>query len=191
MSQLLEIRRHSNAKRGEERGVGSALSPQGVSLARRVGEGLRHFDLVVASDISRATETAIAMGFAIDEIDNTVAPHDPSFWTEANQFAGDRPLTFAVWAEIAAHRRAAWRHGERQSDRWLEIASRLPEAGAALIISHGGTIECGVVASFGADVWGDWEELSPCEGVQLTVDETTFVSAVRVRADAADVINNA
>ena len=183
MSRLLEIRRHSRARQGGERGVGSALSPQGVSLARRVGEGLRPFDMVVTSDIPRATETALAMGFAIDEIDDTLAPHDPSFWAEAEQLARDRRLAFAVWAEISGHRGAVWRHGERQRDRWLEIASRLPEAGSALIVSHGGTIECGVVASVGAEVWREWEELSPCDGVQLTVEQATFVSVAIIRAD--------
>jgi broad specificity phosphatase PhoE len=187
VSRLVEIRRHSTARRSEERRAGSALSPRGVSLARRVGEGFRKFDLVVTSDIARATETAIAMGLAIDEIDDTLAPHDPSFWAEAEKFGGGRRLTFAVWAEIAGQRGAVWRHGERQRDRWLEIASAVPEAGSALIISHGGTIECGVVASFGSGVWSAWEELSPCDGVQLTVEGATLVSAIMIRADAAGV----
>jgi broad specificity phosphatase PhoE len=162
-----------------------------VSLARRVGETIRHFDLVVTSDIPRARETAIAMGFAIDEIDDTLAPHDPAFWPEAEEFGSGRRLSFSVWAEIAAHRRAAWGHGQSQRDRWLDIVSRVPEAGSALIVSHGGTIECGVVAGFPADVWGEWEELSPCDGVQLRVERGKFVSASAIRVDAAGANNSA
>src|SRR2546422_10576967 len=114
VSQLLEIRRHSSVKGREAPAVGSALSQQGVSLARRIGETVQGFDLVVTSDIPRAVETALAMGLAIDEVDDTLAPHDPSFWVEAERVAGGRRLTFAVWGEIAGHRGAAWRHGERQ-----------------------------------------------------------------------------
>jgi broad specificity phosphatase PhoE len=183
VSRLLEIRRHSSVKGREAPAVGSALSQRGVSLARRIGETLQGFDLVVTSDIPRAAETALAMGFAIDEVDDTLAPHDPSFWVEAERVAGGRRLTFAVWGEIAGHRGAGSRHGEHQRDRWLEVSARLPEGGAALIVSHGGTIETGVVACFGMDVWSDWAELSPCDGVRLTVEGTSFASAVLIRAD--------
>jgi broad specificity phosphatase PhoE len=185
VSRLLEIRRHSKARSSEERGLGSALSQEGVRLARRLGDGLRPFDMVLTSDVPRAIETALAMGVAIDEIDDALAPHDPLFWPEAKEFAGDRTLSFAVWAEIVGHRASAWRHGERQRDRWLEVASQLPDEGSALIVCHGGTIEAGVVSCFGAEVWEVWDELSPCEGVQLTLDQTTFVSAVILRVDAA------
>jgi broad specificity phosphatase PhoE len=184
---LIEIRRHSKARSSEERGLGSALSREGVRLARRVGDGLRSFDVVLTSDVPRAIETALAMGVAIDEIDDTFAPHDPSFWPEANEFAGDRRLSFAVWAEIVGHRASASRHGERQRDRWLEVASQLHDEGSALIVCHGGTIESGVVTCFGADVWQAWDELSPCDGVQLRIDDTAFVSAVILRVDATDV----
>jgi len=187
VSRLIEVRRHSKARSSEERGLGSALSQEGVRLARRLGDGLRPFDIVLTSDVPRAIETALAMGVAIDEIDETLAPHDPLFWPETKEFAGDRELSFAVWAEIVSHRASAWRHGERQRDRWLEVASQLPDEGSALIVCHGGTIESGMVTCFGADVWGAWEELSPCDGVQLMMEDTAFVSAVILRVDAGDV----
>ncbi len=58
----IETRRHTlRAKPGPH------LSQAGVALARRVGQGLGPFDRVVTSSVSRAFETALAMGFALDE----------------------------------------------------------------------------------------------------------------------------
>jgi broad specificity phosphatase PhoE len=58
----VELRRHTMRTR-----PGQHLSQAGVSLARRVGEGVGPFDRVVTSTLPRAFETAIAMGFAVDE----------------------------------------------------------------------------------------------------------------------------
>ncbi|MBK9207920.1 MAG: hypothetical protein IPL71_06335 [Anaerolineales bacterium] len=58
---ILEIRRHSI------RSNGGTPEPIGVDLARLVGQNLGPFDRVVTSTLPRAFETAIAMGFAVDE----------------------------------------------------------------------------------------------------------------------------
>src|SRR5512143_3142167 len=58
----IEIRRHSIRNK-----PGPHLSQQGVTLARLVGQNLGPFDRVVTSTLPRAFETAIAMGFAVDE----------------------------------------------------------------------------------------------------------------------------
>ena len=47
---------------------GQHLSQDGVSLARHVGQDLASFDLVVSSELPRAIETAIAIGFAADRL---------------------------------------------------------------------------------------------------------------------------
>ena len=59
---VLELRRHTMRTR-----PGKHLSQAGVSLARRVGDTMGPFDRVVTSTLARAFETAIAMGFAVDE----------------------------------------------------------------------------------------------------------------------------
>ncbi len=58
----IEIRRHTYRTK-----PGQHLSQQGVTLARHVGEGIGPFARVVTSTVPRAFETAIAMGFAVDE----------------------------------------------------------------------------------------------------------------------------
>lgn len=59
---VIEHRRHTMRVK-----PGLHLSQAGVDLARSVGEGLGPFDRVITSSVHRAFETAIAMGFAVDE----------------------------------------------------------------------------------------------------------------------------
>jgi broad specificity phosphatase PhoE len=180
MTRRLEIRRHSLAQKGAA-STASALSQAGVELARRVGAGLGRFDLVITSGVARATETALAMGYAVDETDGTLTAPDAAFWDEAADVAAGRPLTFAVWSEVVDRQGVAHRHAHLQQRRWLELSSRLPDGGSALVVSHGGTIECGIVVSFPTDVWRQWDELSQCDGVVITVDESRLASAMVVR----------
>jgi broad specificity phosphatase PhoE len=63
------VRRHApTTKAGDGRGAGSSLSRSGVVQARRLGDSAGPFGYVVAGDVSRSAETALAMGFAVDEI---------------------------------------------------------------------------------------------------------------------------
>ncbi len=59
---VVEHRRHTMRTK-----PGQHLSQAGVELARRVGEGMGRFDRVVTSRVPRAFETALAMGYAVDE----------------------------------------------------------------------------------------------------------------------------
>ncbi len=63
----LEIRRHSLTKKGIARGRGSHLSQAGVDLARTVGSQLPHPSYVAVDGAPRHLETALSMGFAVDE----------------------------------------------------------------------------------------------------------------------------
>ncbi|NCA13890.1 MAG: histidine phosphatase family protein, partial [Proteobacteria bacterium] len=68
MTTTIEVRRHAMRAPG-----GVHLVQAGVALARRVGEGLGPFAVVITSPIPRAFETAIAMGFAVDDVDDHLA----------------------------------------------------------------------------------------------------------------------
>lgn len=59
----LEIRRHSLRKNTG----GSQLSQAGVELARKLGDSMGPFAVVATSVVPRARETALAMGFAVDQ----------------------------------------------------------------------------------------------------------------------------
>lgn len=49
-------------------GRGSHLSNDGVRLARELGLSIGPFAYVAASDVPRTLETALAMGFSVDDI---------------------------------------------------------------------------------------------------------------------------
>ena len=59
---ILEVRRHSIRHAG-----GDHLSQAGVALARNVGQHMGSFNFVATSTLPRAFDTAIAMGFAVNE----------------------------------------------------------------------------------------------------------------------------
>lgn len=153
----IEIRRYASTKKGEQRGKGSHLSAEGVALARRIGTQPGPFDRVLTSPVTRTLETALAMGFAVDE---------------QLEALGDLPLE--VWEEIGHHERWTWtdpfvqfahfvaqggptaRLGERQRQAWVQALEAVPEQGSVLIISHGRIIEVGLVTCVPGGDFARW-----------------------------------
>jgi len=64
----LEVRRHAYTKLAGARGRGSHLSQQGIELARSIGASMGPFAYVAASLAPRTLETAVAMGYAVDDL---------------------------------------------------------------------------------------------------------------------------
>jgi broad specificity phosphatase PhoE len=163
----LEIRRHSLRKQG----AGSQLSQQGVDYARRIGATTGPFAYVVTSVSPRARETAIAMGFAVDQEIVTLASDEglyaeleTSRWWESSQ-------PFAALAGVMAAKGATWLHASATVTLWRDIMNTLEEGAAALVIAHSGDLEIALVACFpNADhaAWG--EPFGPCEGARLLYD---------------------
>ncbi len=150
---------------------GQHLTQAGVTLARRVGEGIGPFNRVITSPVPRAFETAIAMGFAVDEQLDALA--------EMGSAAEAEIRWPAPFAEISAAMRrggAAAKFGRKLARLLREVALALPDGGAALVISHGGIVEASAVACLpDADhaAWG--EHFGYCEGVRLFFDGERFV----------------
>ncbi|HLF75783.1 MAG TPA: phosphoglycerate mutase family protein [Anaerolineales bacterium] len=172
MMKTIEIRRHSiRAKPGDH------LSQEGVRLARRVGEDLGPFDRVVTSTLPRAFETAIAMGFAVDEQNGLMSGYGRDVEREAPW-----PLSFAGYAEVVRDGGAAARYAHRLAAFHGKLAGSLGEGRAALVINHGGILELGVVACRpDADFasWGD--AVDYCEGARLFWEAGKFVNAEVLR----------
>jgi len=179
----IEIRRHAYTKQGEGRGKGSQLSSEGVALARRIGGEIGPFDLVLTSLVSRALETALAMGFAVND---------------QLEVLGD--ISPAVLAEIGHHERWAWkepfvrfahyirqggptaRMGERQRHAWLRALESVPDGGRVLIISHGRIIESGLVTCIPDGDLAAWgASFRHCEGVRMGFVEGRFQGAQLLR----------
>lgn len=155
---VLEIRRHCFTKKGVSRGRGSHLSASGVTQARRIGNQIGPFDLVLTSHIPRTLETALAMGFAVDDQLPILGDIPAEVWDEIGhqeRWAWDKP--FVVFAQFVAQGGATARLGQRQKDTWIQALAPVPDGGHVLIISHGRVIESGLVTCFpdaAFDTWG-------------------------------------
>jgi broad specificity phosphatase PhoE len=177
----LEVRRHSVPKKGSERGSGSYLSREGVSLAQQVGASTGPFAYVLATPIPRTVETAIAMGWAVDEVVDVGL--DDAFWEEAGRYdhwTWDEP--FSSYREAIAAGGSVARVGAAQRETWLSALDRISEGDAVLAVSHGHAIESGLVTCIDeiqTDVGaGPFE---PCEGFRCTYADGAFINAEILR----------
>ena len=168
----IEIRRHSIRQK-----PGDHLSQQGVTLARLVGQNLGPFDRVVTSTLPRAIETAIAMGFAVDEQNELMSSYSKAVDREAPW-----PLSLAGYAEVASAGGAAAQYANQLAAVYTKLANFLADGRAALVVNHGGILEMGAVACLpNADhfAWGSHFEY--CEGVRLFWEDDKFVNAEVLR----------
>jgi broad specificity phosphatase PhoE len=168
----IEVRRHSIRNK-----PGQHLSQQGVTLARLVGQNLGPFDRVVTSIRPRAFETAIAMGFAVDEENELMSTYGDVVEAEAPW-----PMAPAAYARVIRRGKAAARYAGLLAEYYYRLSNYLADGRAALVINHGGVVELGAVACLpGADhgAWGP--HFDCCEGVRLFWDDGKFINAEILR----------
>ncbi len=169
----VELRRHTmRAKPGDH------LSQAGVTLARRLGEQLGPFALVITSKLARAFETAIAMGFAVDE----QSPLLNSYGSTAEAEVPFGETDFAGYASAVRAGGAAAAYALKLTAYLRAVAESVPEGGTALIIAHGGVVELGTVSSLPEidfATWGGYCDY--CAGVRLAFESGRFVAAEVLR----------
>jgi broad specificity phosphatase PhoE len=168
----IELRRHTMRVK-----PGQHLSQAGVDLARRVGNAIGPFHRVITSAVPRAYETAIAMGFAVDEQLEGLSTMPDNVDTEIAWDVG-----FAAFAEAARLGGAVARFAQSQAALIARIAHSLPDDTAALVISHGGIVEAqtvGCLPSFNFVEWGGFCDY--CEGARLQFDGERFVNGEVLR----------
>jgi broad specificity phosphatase PhoE len=157
---VIDHRRHTMRVSG-----GEHLSQAGVDLARRVGETMPSYDLVVTSTVARAFETAIAMGYAVHEQWPAVAPQPDEVNREADWDKG-----CAEYVRAARPGGPTARYLSELAGVFQALASRLPADGQALVISHGGVVEAAAVACLPDKDYSGWDTTaSYCEGIRLYV----------------------
>ncbi len=100
----LEVRRHSYRKQGG----GSQLSQAGVDYARQLGATMGPFAYVATSVSPRARETAIAMGFAVDQEIVTLASEEAIYDETGSRMWWQALQPFVALAEVVATNHAAW-----------------------------------------------------------------------------------
>ena len=159
---------------------GQRLNQAGVDLARRVGDGMGRFDRVVTSLVPRAYETAVAMGYAVDEQMEALSS------TPDGLIGEDAEVDlYQGWVAMQRAARAggiAERYVRLQSQLMRAVAAALPDGGRALVISHGGIVEASAVGCRPDDdfaVWG--RACGYCEGVRLSFDGDRCAGAEPLR----------
>ncbi len=158
---LLEVRRHSMRRK-----PGEHLSQDGIELARLVGEASGPFGLVVTSTVPRAIETAIAMGFEVHE---TLPALGESMDALYREIGWPNPFSRVARAVNNVTERAGF--ARAQSDLWRSVVEQVEDGQRALIVTHGGFVEFGAVASVPSADHGAWgNAIGYCEGVRLTFD---------------------
>ena len=175
----LEIRRHSYTKQGAARGHGSHLSQAGVELARRIGATIGPFAYVAASREPRTLETALTMGFAVDELLDL----DGGLWRAAQAEMDHRayrhdPELYARYQRLVAADGAVAALGRRQAELWAALVARVADGAHGLLVSHGGLIEPGLVAVLPEWPHARWGRgFRHGEGVRLRHDGDRFLDA--------------
>ena len=168
----IEIRRHSiRATPGQN------LSQPGVSLARLIGEEMGRFERVITSPLPRAYQTAIAMGFAVDQTSELLATYGDEVNLECPW-----PASFSEYAAAVRKNGATARYARSLADFYQELARSMPEGAATLVVNHGGVVELSAVACLpeaDLDPLGDYIEY--CEGVHLTWEAGAFTRAQILR----------
>lgn len=156
---------------------GQRLSQEGVELARRVGAELGPYDAVLTSDLARAVETAVAMGFAVGATCEELgaypetlpdAIHWPASLDEIRRSLSGLPGI----SEMAS----------RQAACWKGFLKSLPEGGNGLIVTHGALLEIGAIAllgELGMPVEGP--AFAYCEGLRIRLDGATIEAVEQVR----------
>jgi broad specificity phosphatase PhoE len=172
----IEHRRHTMRTK-----PGKHLSQAGVTLARQVGAEMGRFDLVLTSTVTRAYETAVAMGFAVNKRSDLLSSMDDAVTAEAGWDAG-----FAAVAAAAGRQGALWQFGQELAELLSEVAESLPDGGRGLVVSHGGIVEVSVIGclpDLDYEAWG--EALGFCEGVRLNWESGDWTGAEVIRVAQA------
>lgn len=177
----VELRRHSYTKKGDLRGRGSHLSQEGVDAARAEGANLDCVRYVAVSESPRTLETALAMGFAVDDVVG-IAGSNVTGEVEFHEW-WEWPNPWAVYAERIRTRPKLAEYAACQVQIVRQAVNAVDDSEVALLIGHGGWIEPTVIAALGDGPVEDWgPPFNHLEGVRLAERDGTFsVAAVQRR----------
>jgi len=177
----LEVRRHSLTKKAPGRGRGSHLSAEGIALAREIGAQLGPIAYVMTSVSPRAVETAVAMGYAVDDTIDLPSGYVAGEVEHHDQWAWARP--YERYAELIARRGELAAVARAHRAIWTEVVAAVPEGSAALLVSHGGSIEPALVSCLIEADHASWgAPFGHCDGVRLSFEGGRFTGVQFHRA---------
>lgn len=170
---IIEHRRHARRTKPSPH-----LNDEGVCTARRLGEKIGPFARVVTSPKKRAIQTAVAMGFAIDETVSLLEEIPESL----NDLAPWNTGFSALYEK---------RNGSTSGEKYLKkmrtffesALERIPDGGRILVVSHGGVVEWSAIACAPEKARTLGNALDTCEGVELFWRDGQFYDAKALRVD--------
>jgi broad specificity phosphatase PhoE len=138
------------------------------------------FAYVAASLIPRTVETALAMGFAVDDL---LDFGGGEMWEAAtseisHRQVRDDPELYRTYLSLVEAGGAVAALGQRQVGFWTGAAQKVRDGEAALVVTHGGLIEPGLVVAlpgWSHERWG--RGFRQCEGARLVWSGGRFVDA--------------
>lgn len=169
---LIEIRRHA-----ERTKPGQNLSRTGIDRARVAGASGPPFARVVTSPSPRAVQTAVAMGYPVDVEESVLQSFGSATAALIDWDAG-----FASWQRGVGGSPGIAAFVTLQAAVWRQVVTGILPGQAALVLTHGGMIEAGVMAAAPAHDWlAAGEALDHVEGVRLWFADERCVSASLLR----------
>ena len=179
----LFVLRHSLTRKNSVEGrSGSHLSREGVRLARALGDTLPAMCHVVVGGQPRHLETALALGFAVDEQVSLPSGYVPGEVDHHDQWSWDQP--FVRYAELLVAGTGLTNVAGAHLDCWRSVLEHVPDGAAGLVVSSGGSIEPALVAALPeADHAGWGGPLHQLEGAKLTWTSSTCTSIQLLRRD--------
>ena len=172
--QLLEIRRHA-----ERTKPGQNLSRAGIDRAHVAGAPGLPFTRVVTSPSPRAVQTAVAMDYPVDQEEVVLQSLGSAVSAVINWHAG-----FANWQQGVAESPVLAAFAALQAAIWRQVLTGILPGQAALIVTHGGMIEAGVMAMVPAADWSvAGKALDYLEGVRLWFHDDRCLNVLVLRFD--------
>ena len=171
---FIEIRRHSKRERPSPH-----LTQEGVNLARKIGQTMGSYFRIYSSKAPRAIETAVAMGFAIDEICEEISMTPKDIEKEVKW-----GMNFEQYANVINKGYKTATYVKELAAFLLKLGRNIPDSKSILLLSHGGLIELatiGCVPDMNYATWGN--ALKECEGVVLTIKDNKFIEAEKLLVD--------
>ncbi|HWC29153.1 MAG TPA: histidine phosphatase family protein, partial [Dehalococcoidia bacterium] len=134
------------------------------------------FDIVVTSEIPRAIETAVAMGYASDQQLKDLG----SLFGTDNEV--DWRIGCAAIAKVTESNKKLAKAAARHAALVRSVADSIPDEGRALIVSHGGVIELGVIGLLPLYNYSEWgPSCNYCEGVKILFEGDACTGAQILR----------
>ena len=165
---IIEHRRHSIRDKIHN---GIHLIQPSVDLSRKVGSTMDQFDYIITSPKERAYETAIAMGYAGNEIVEVLGSYNDDI---AKEFTFET-LTFPQIAELLNQKTFTYQFAQQQANLLLKLSSKIKDGKKLLILSHGGVIDIPLVFLFPYEDHSSWGSLvSYCEGYRIQIEGDKF-----------------